>query len=58
MHGISRIAGRVVLIALALMLLLFVLHQPERAGQSANHIGAWLSHAGDSIGTFVDSLVH
>lgn len=58
MHGISRIAGRIVLVTLAIMLLFFVLHQPQRAGQSVSDIGGWLSHAGDSIGTFVESLVH
>jgi hypothetical protein len=58
MHGASRIAGRIILLAIVIMIMLYVIHQPARAGQSVNAIGVWLTHAGDSLGTFLDSIVH
>jgi hypothetical protein len=58
MHSTSRIAGRIILLAIVIMIVLYVIHQPAHAGQSVHALGVWLAQAGDSLGTFLDSIVH
>lgn len=57
MHG-KKILPKAAGLLLAVLVVLFIVNQPQQAADTTSQIGAWISEAGNNLGAFLTSLVN
>lgn len=58
MHSVKRFATGLVGFIVAIMLVMFVVHQPANAGHAVSGVFSWLGNASNSFGTFITTATH